>query len=392
MKNILVISMLLLSIYGIGQNLNPTLESVTYKELSSFPSIKTGRVFMYNDSLWFDTGLTFINLSKTSGGGSLTWPTTAGLANYSGSSTWGTSIPLTRIDSTWRMITINDSIKAETAKIYMSSFSIRRFDGSDYFPGMYTINALGSGGSTTPFLIFRNGIDSSVINHNYLEFIQSGYSTSITAGGLIAPHAELDSLTIAGTTIDTIYSWESGDMPMTAKIKIGSNNDSLALRSDGTINQYTDATRVFATGTNGYQYGKMPFNHIYRATDLTISATQNIWYKITGFTSKYSEGLTVAGDSVHVTTIGYYAVDYTITMSGLNNEVWEFATFKNGVIEIPRQQRYTSSSDVGNGSAPTTFYCDGDDWISFRIRNTTDNDDPTIKYFSAVITPIYLVP
>lgn len=64
--------------------------------------------------------------------------------------------------------------------------------------------------------------------------------------------------------------------------------------------------------------------------------------------------------------------------------------FKAGVAETPTQLRYTSSSDVGNMSIPVYVESDGDDWFSFKIRNTTDGDDPTIRRFSAIITTVHL--
>ena len=134
----------------------------------------------------------------------------------------------------------------------------------------------------------------------------------------------------------------------------------------------------------------MPHIAVYRNTDLTISATQNIWYKITGFTSKDADMMTVAGDSIQLTVAGHYIVNINTSFSGLNNEVWELAIFKNNTLEEPSQLRYTSTADVGNMSCPVYVSSDGDDWISFRIRNTTDGDDPTIKRFSAIISTIHL--
>ena len=134
----------------------------------------------------------------------------------------------------------------------------------------------------------------------------------------------------------------------------------------------------------------MPHIAIYRNTDLTISATQNIWYKITGFTAKDGDMMTLTGDSIQLNVAGHYIVNVNTSFSGLNNEIWELAVFKNNVLEEPSQLRFTSTADVGNMSCPVYVNSDGDDWVSFRIRNTTDNDDPTIKRFSAIISTIHL--
>lgn len=143
---------------------------------------------------------------------------------------------------------------------------------------------------------------------------------------------------------------------------------------------------------SGDAYFDLPHVGLLRKTDLTISATQNIWYKLTGFTTKDAGGITVQGDSVQLIKKGHYLVNYTISFSGNNNEVWEAGVFKNGTLEDPSQLRYTSTADVGNMSMPVYISSDGDDWFSFKIRNTSDNDDPTIKRISVIISTIHLVP
>lgn len=94
----LIVALVISSVAAFGQ-LNPTVQSTTYVELPSFPSLKPGRIFRYQDSLWFDNGLTFINLSRpgTGGGGSMVYPG-AGIALSTGSG-WTTSI--TNNSSNW---------------------------------------------------------------------------------------------------------------------------------------------------------------------------------------------------------------------------------------------------------------------------------------------------
>lgn len=142
--------------------------------------------------------------------------------------------------------------------------------------------------------------------------------------------------------------------------------------------------------TSGIIHAQMPHIALYRNTDLTISAVQNAWYKLTGMTAKDDDFVTYQGDSVRLDHAGSYLVNMTISFSGLNNEVWELGLFKNSVLEEPSQLRYTGTTDVGNMSAPVYVYSDGNDWISFKIRNTTDGDDPTIKRISIVFTPMHL--
>lgn len=159
------------------------------------------------------------------------------------------------------------------------------------------------------------------------------------------------------------------------------------------INTRTPAYTLDVNGTtniSGDLIVELPHVSVFRKTDLTISATQNIWYKITGFTTKDVGLMTVIGDSIQLTKAGHYLINYSASFSGLNNEIWEIGIFKNGALEDPSQLRYTSSSDVGNANCPVSVSSDGNDWISFKIRNTVDNDDPTIKRFSGIISTIHL--
>ena len=75
MKKILLFAFLFVSVLGFGQTLNPTYQSVTYSELGSFPSIRDGRLFKYQDSLWFDNGSEFLNVTR-GGGGEITFSDT----------------------------------------------------------------------------------------------------------------------------------------------------------------------------------------------------------------------------------------------------------------------------------------------------------------------------
>lgn len=134
-----------------------------------------------------------------------------------------------------------------------------------------------------------------------------------------------------------------------------------------------------------------PFISLYRNTDTTLAAVvQNTWYKLSGLTQKYIQNLTLAKDSVHVEKIGNFTAKIIVSFSGNNGETWELGVFKNGVMELPDQSRYTSNNDTGNASCEVDFSCDGDDWISFKIRNITDTDVPTIKHIYIKIMTNYL--
>lgn len=131
-----------------------------------------------------------------------------------------------------------------------------------------------------------------------------------------------------------------------------------------------------------------PYAFFYRSTDTTIAVDVTTWYKIGTFTEKYLSGMTRQADSVQLTSPGIYRILWDISFDGLNNEVWEFATFKDGVLEEPPSYRYTSTSDVGHVTCTTVLESDGTNWVSFKFQNTIDGDDPTFKSYSIWIDKI----
>jgi hypothetical protein len=100
----LIVALIIIAAFGgskIFGQLNPTYQSVTYSELGSFPSIRDGRVFKYQDSLWFDNGLEFINLTRYSNG-------TTSLDSSFVSARFGSGEDTTLIDSSGIMTTLGE--------------------------------------------------------------------------------------------------------------------------------------------------------------------------------------------------------------------------------------------------------------------------------------------
>lgn len=141
----------------------------------------------------------------------------------------------------------------------------------------------------------------------------------------------------------------------------------------------------------GNFYQENPHWSAYRSTDLTITATQNVWYYISGLTVKDVGGdfVNYAGDSIQLPS-GSYQLNGAVTLSGSNNELWEIALMKNGAPEEPSQTPYTGNSTRLVCALPVYFDSDGNDWFAVKIRNTSDNDDPTIHKASFIITTVHL--
>ena len=122
-----------------------------------------------------------------------------------------------------------------------------------------------------------------------------------------------------------------------------------------------------------------------------IALTQNNWNKITNaendlFTVQDADDLTIAGDTVTIEIDGDYVLNWSLSFSGSALDVYQIAVYKNSVIESITMSRSTSQTDVGNMSLPVYIenLVAGDD-LSFYIRNTGDNDDPTLVSSSVVV-------
>ena len=127
-----------------------------------------------------------------------------------------------------------------------------------------------------------------------------------------------------------------------------------------------------------------------------IPLSQNVWSKVTNgnndlFTIINGDDLTVDGDTITVTISGDYIVWWDLSFMGGPSDQYHAAVYKNATITPFEMHRKTSNNDTGNMGL--NGYLDnlaaGDD-ISFYIRNTGDNDDPTLV--SSQITIFMLHP
>jgi hypothetical protein len=193
-------------------------------------------------------------------------------------------------------------------------------------------------------------------------------------------------------TLDQINAKASQWTTTSKGIKYDGGGDSICIDNDGGIRVYDGILLTYKITDWGLTCDNNPFLNLYRNSDLTISATQNIWYKITGFTVKGGNQFIIQGDSVQFQHTGFYNVNFTMSFSGLNDEVWEFGVFRGGTLEEPSQMEYTGTSNIGNASCSVQISATALEWISFKIRNITDNDDPTIKRFSANILTNQIAP
>ena len=108
---------------------------------------------------------------------------------------------------------------------------------------------------------------------------------------------------------------------------------------------------------------------------------EDVWLKIApGWTVTEAKDITAVKDSITIITNGSYFSIVEITFSAGNNEDYELGIFKNNVLI---HTVYGTGDGAGNRRTMINFkYLDGlvaGDDLSVKIRNTSSNNDPTIK-------------
>jgi len=171
----------------------------------------------------------------------------------------------------------------------------------------------------------------------------------------------------AGSTIDTsppppYYSVDLGCV-------IYSDNDS-GIVAFNFRNPTFDPTPIISSDTSGWLK--------------LVSVTQNIYtkFQISDFDLENDYGFTRLGDSIRCDVGGFVTIVMNTSYTGaVTSATWRKGIFLNGVNKHS-VSRSTTSQAVGNSTVIKTLRVEVNDYISFRITNTTGNEDPTINDFS----------
>ncbi len=163
----------------------------------------------------------------------------------------------------------------------------------------------------------------------------------------------------------------------------------------------SDSTAVFTTididsaviAVLNYMPPHGAMNFADSATVITL--TVNEWTKVTGpagdlFVVRDQDGLTIAGDSITITTPGDYMMWLSFSFDGTTNANFHIAVYLNGVITDWEMHRKTSTNDTGNMGMPTYLehLVAGDD-ISIWIENTGNSNDATMVSGQIVIKMLH---
>jgi hypothetical protein len=120
-------------------------------------------------------------------------------------------------------------------------------------------------------------------------------------------------------------------------------------------------------------------------SSVTLTMSQNVWEKITTatgtlWTAMPSNGITIAGDSIQIAMAGVYEVEWDLSFSGNNTDVFKGAVFINNAEVTGKGQwsRGMAATDNGIVHGVMIHSFSANDWIVFKIVNTANNNDATV--------------
>lgn len=118
-------------------------------------------------------------------------------------------------------------------------------------------------------------------------------------------------------------------------------------------------------------------------TTYTPSVTQNVYTKLTpGMTVSEDTGLTIQGDTIILTKVRDYFIIMTVTLSGANGDDYRLKLYKNNATTGVNGSNHITTTGATNFANLTYFWyltgISANDNLSFKITNTSNNNDPTI--------------
>ncbi|MBN3033946.1 MAG: hypothetical protein JW861_00020, partial [Bacteroidales bacterium] len=161
------------------------------------------------------------------------------------------------------------------------------------------------------------------------------------------------------------------DLVGTFKYVDGNEGAGKVLTSDANGN----ATWQTPSGSTSCTYGEM---YITDGTS-TFGGTANTWYKVTGLTGGYANGVSYASDALTVGTAGKYEIIITSSFEGSTGDTFEAAIGINGTVNTTHKfKRKTSSNDVGSATFHGVYDLSASDAVTYYVRNVTDGSSMTV--------------
>lgn len=183
---------------------------------------------------------------------------------------------------------------------------------------------------------------------------------------------------VSGTTNDVFIYISGGEVSNSANAGLQLNNAYVVFETNNFVfdSFWMNASARLKTDKS---YGMK-----YKTSDIEVLCDMDAWKKITGLDAGEYQGVKIVGDSLKIVRPGMYEVYLNASLFSTGQDTISCAIFKNNTIQASSQFTVTSAtigSDVliANGSNRTLLSLAENDYLSFRILNSTDNDNPILK-------------
>ncbi len=210
----------------------------------------------------------------------------------------------------------------------------------------------------------------------------------VIAGTGSEPFAEIDDFTGIkndGTKITVLGNPASGE-----SFTINDGTDIVTIGGRDILMIAGDVMQFVCRTSKWYEVDSPPLPGTYGTmgfadSSATFNAAQNVFSPITNlwnnlFTDGANAGdLVFTGDSIQVTTAGDYDIEWDISYSGSNADLYHTAIFVNNVEQKGKGEaiRDMTGTSIGTTAGHTILTIAATHWVSLRIVNTANNGDPT---------------
>lgn len=152
--------------------------------------------------------------------------------------------------------------------------------------------------------------------------------------------------------------------------------------TDSNTIDYYDGTAWQSLLHNGKEFVTNGFAD----SSITIAMTQNLFHPVTNAANTlYTHGINVGavqtGDSIQVQQNGYYSIEWDLSYSGANTDVYHIYISVNGTPQEGKGETNAdlSSNDAATSGGHTLLYLAANSWVKILIQNIANNNDATVN-------------
>jgi hypothetical protein len=217
---------------------------------------------------------------------------------------------------------------------------------------------------------FYNGIIFHRYQANY-SFINDCYINSCYYG--------ITDFYVSGVTDVVGIYINGGRISNSSNVDLNLNNNYVDVETNGLV-----FSTSFLDGSAKLKSDKS-YGFKYKTSEIEVLCDVDAWKKVTGLDAgEAAQGIRIVGDSLKIVRPGVYEVFLDASLYSTGQDTISCAIFKNNVVQTTSQFTVTTAtigSDVliVHGSNRTLLSLAENDYLSFRVLNSTDDNNPILK-------------